>query len=92
MKKNEVQIIVAGTAGSGKSALMQLIRNAMANAGINFEVKAMPGENPFVDGGLQDQRLTSVAKKSKIILEERQVRHSLTSQNYETVHLTEQES
>lgn len=92
MKKNEVQIIVAGTSGSGKSTVVQLIRDALANAGLSFTVKPMPGENPFVHGGFQDDRINAVAKKSTIVLEERQVRQSLTSHNYETVSLADKES
>jgi len=83
MKKGEVQVIVAGVSGVGKSTVMQLIRNSLIHAGISCSFVT---DQEFVDGGHQDHRIESMIKKGvKVIVEERPVRHSLTEENYEIV-------
>lgn len=83
IKSQEVRIYVAGTCGAGKSTLIVLIAKALLKAGINPELRGFDHFNGML-GSKQDQKkcLKAVTKKTKVVIEERDVYKSMMSAGY----------
>jgi DnaJ-class molecular chaperone len=69
--EKKVRIIIAGRAGTGKSTILQIIGQALADAGIEANVIPVDHEYPHVvDPATQKKRVQALAKV-KVDLEER---------------------
>lgn len=83
--KNMVKVIVAGHASVGKSTIIQILADALAAAGIKHEVLVDDLDSYTHNPALQQIRIEDVKRQAKVSIEERHVRQSLVSNNYEVV-------
>lgn len=84
-KDNELSVIVAGSAGSGKSAMILQIEKLLKENG--FDVELSFEGNPDYSGNNTvyfhereernfDEKIEAIKKRTKIILKEMQTRHA----------------
>lgn len=92
MKKEQIRVIVSGLAGVGKSTVLQIIGEALAEAGMDVSLKLTKGrETNLAYETDQKLRIKAITKKSTVTLEERNVFQSLRGPQSDTLVVLEKD-